>query len=320
MLKPSLPSLLCCLAAAVLCSWPTSVGLSDDTSSDVHVSVKGLRIVTQPYAGEQTMRAFHWFAGTTLALQVDAASGGLIELDTQASKLESMTDDMDTDLLKKGDQGRVSTSGISGLVIFSEDGKAAMIEISAPETPHRAATEIRAKGTLAFRQATIKTTFDDIVTLRKRSSVHAGPIPLTVVRVGKPDWGSEPLGVTLRATQDTSAITDIRFLDVRGSPIVFRKLGSVRMGTPDQVKFDMSFELTRKVEVVTIEIDYWEDLRTITVPFEVRASVGFAGDEPAKNLAAATPEAAECEQEQSPEASTPEAADSTTAQAPPSSG
>ena len=41
-------------------------------------------------------------------------------------------------------------------------------------------------------------------------------------------------------------------------------------------EWDMSFALTKEVTVVMLEIDYWEDLRTVEVPFEVRASVGLS--------------------------------------------
>lgn len=279
---PTLPRRISFLAVALLCAWPV---LGQDTGDDVHISVKGLRLVAKPYHDEQTMRAFNWFAGTTMALQIDLPGGGLTGIDTNASRLESMTDDKGTDLLKKDEDNVVVSSGIRALGLFSEDGKATMIEIDAPQTPHPAATEIRAKGTLVLRTATIKKTYKDVVTLEKGASVNAGPIPLTVARIGKPDWGSEPLGLTLRATQDTSAITAIRFRDgVKTSPVASRKLGSNVTGAHDQVRVDMSYALKKKVDIVMIEIDYWVDLRTVKVPFEVKTSVGFvAGNRKAES-------------------------------------
>lgn len=244
-----------------------------ENSVPAQVSVKGLRLVDKPYNGEDSMRPFNWFAGTAMAVQVDVPAGGLIELD-RASELSAMTDDKGTNLIDRA-EGRGITGGIGGLPMISSDGRAALIEITGPGTPAAGAKFIRAKGTLVFKQATTKTTFKDVVVLQKRSTADSGPIPLTITKVGKPEWGSEPLGVTFRANQDTSAIADIRFFDVKGSPIEVRQAGTTRMGTPERMTVDISFALTRKVDVVNMEIDYWKDLRQLVVPFDIRASVGL---------------------------------------------
>lgn len=248
-----------------------------ENSAPAQISVRGLRLVGKPYKGEDSMRPFNWFAGTAMAVQVDVPAGGLIELD-RASDLSAMTDDKGTNLIAR-DKDRGIAGGIGGLPMISEDGKAALIEITGPGTPAPGAKTIRAKGTLVFKQATKKKTFKDVVVLQKRSTADSSPITLTITRVGKPEWGSEPLGVTFRAHQDTSAIADIRFFDVKGSPIEAREAGTTRMGTPERMTVDLSFALTRKVDVVNIEIDYWEDLRQLVVPFDIRASVGLGGGE-----------------------------------------
>ena len=182
--RPALSRLAYVLVAALLWSRPAGIVLAqseeaEQTAIEAHVSVRGLRLVTTPYNGEQAMRAFNWYAGTTLALQVDVPKGGLIELDALASRLESVTDDKGTDLQKKDDEGAVASSGVGGLAMFSEDGKAAMIEISAPQTPDPAAMEIRARGTLAFKLATVKKTYKDVVTLEKNSPMPMNPAPVT---------------------------------------------------------------------------------------------------------------------------------------------
>ncbi|MAE67691.1 MAG: hypothetical protein CMJ18_25840 [Phycisphaeraceae bacterium] len=261
--------------ALVLAVAPASARSRPDPSAGAtQLSVRGLRIVGAPYGDDQTMRPFNYFPGTTLSALVVHSSGGLIELDDDASKITSFVDSRGTNLLEGED--RFGRAGLGMFPSFSEDGKAALIEINGPATPARGATSISAEGALTFRVATRKKTFSQSnVALAAGTQIKAGPFTFKLTETGKPDWGEEPLQITLEAKQDLGALAEVRFKDADGKLIESKSGGSMRSSSFGNVTVQSAYRLARKVESVTFEIDVWADMRTVKVPFAAKTSVGF---------------------------------------------
>jgi hypothetical protein len=107
------------------------------------------------------------------------------------------------------------------------------------------------------------------------SRIDAGPIPLTIKRAAKPDWGDEPLQIALGATEDLTAVAAINFYDTADRPIEATEAGSMSMNLGEQIQIEQYYNLTRKVDQLTIEVIYWSDLKTIEVPFEVEVGLGL---------------------------------------------
>jgi hypothetical protein len=234
----------------------------------------GLRIVAPPYQGEDELRAFNQFAGTSLALLLHRPAGGLIAFDEDASKLAVFADDKGQSLLTKG---TFMSPGFSTWPKFSQDGKAALIEINGGAVPGDGAREVKAKGTMVFTAASEKKTFTQTgVQLKAGVMIEAGPIPFKITKTGKPDWGDEPLQITLEAKQDTDRVASVRFLDGGGNEIESSGAGSSSMRFGDSVTIETSYNLGKRVDAVTVEITYWMDMKAIEVPFDVTVTVSLS--------------------------------------------
>lgn len=266
------------LVAGLVCmgamAWAGQTAFAEDGASKTELTACGLRVVPKPYEGNDMMRAFNAFEGTSLAILVHQPSGGLISFDSDASKIESFTDDKGKDLLKSS-----SDFGMPALPMspdFSEDGKAVIIEVNGGQTPAKGATSLNVKGKLIFKAATQKKSYTHKdLELKADAKVNAGPIEMTIGRAGKPEWGEEPLEIVLQAKKRLDEIASIRFLDADGKEIESSPSGSMTMAFGDDVSVERSYALTKKVDKVTVEISYWTDMKDLEVPLDLTASLGL---------------------------------------------
>ena len=237
------------------------------------VIIRGIRIAAEPYKNDDMLRPFNQ-TGTAISIEIVYPPGGLIEMDEEESELKRLIDDRDTDLLAS--KGRFQRPGFGSFPKLSDDTRAAVIEISSPGRPASGAKSITTSGTLVFKAATTKKTFkQENVTLSVGESIEAGPIKFKINAVSKPDWGDEPLQVTLETNRDISELAEIRFTNDAGELIKSRQASSSRMGGLGMVRIKHDYALAEKVDKVTIEMDYWTDMHDVVVPFELSTSVGF---------------------------------------------
>jgi len=238
------------------------------------VEVRGLRIVGKGHGEMMTgVRAFNWHEGSTLALLVLIPDGGIIALDSKTSKLDKFVDNKGTNLLVG--ESRWGQAGIESRPSITKDGKACMVELSGKSVPAKGATHILASGTLVFNCASKKKTVQHKNVALKKGTKIASAIPFTIDKVGKPDWGDAPLQVTLEAKQDLTNVAEIKFFDAQGKEIESRQSSSSRMRMGPLVTVKRSFTLKKKVDVATIAITYWMDMRIVKLPFNVKTSVGM---------------------------------------------
>ncbi len=262
--------IVACLVGFAVC--PTT--LADDAASKTKVTAYGLRVVPKPFEGNDMMRAFHAFEGTSVAILLEQPSGGLISFDSDSSKIESFTDDKGKNLLES-----TSEFGMPALPMspeIGEGGKAVVIEINGGQTPTKGATSLKIKGKLAFKAATQKKSYTHKdLEVKEEAKIEAGPIPLTIGRAGKPEWGEEPLEIVLQAKKHLDEVASIRFLDADGKEIESSESGSMTMSLGDSVSVERSYTLAKKVEKVTVEISYWTDMKAIEIPVDLTVSLGL---------------------------------------------
>ena len=150
-----------------------------------------------------------------------------------------------------------------------------MLEIGGNTLPVEGARQIHTVGTLVFKCASEKKTFQhkDLV-LEKGAKVTAGPIPFEVTRVNPTD---KSVSIKLRATQDLDSVADIKFYDADGKEIKASGLSGItaRSAEGKTVSATRGFSLKKKVDKVTLSITYWMDLKIVEVPFDVKASLGL---------------------------------------------
>lgn len=258
--------ILCIALAGLTC--PVAAEDAEPT-----ISIAGIRIVRPAHKEDDQMRAFNWFSGTTVVLLVQRPGGGLIDFNAEASSLSAFTDNKGTNLLAADDKW--SRNGLSSANI-SDDGQAAMIEVQAAGLPAQGATHLMFKGVATFDVATkTKLHKSEKVPLKVDQKIAVGPLNFTIKKVGAPEWGDAALSVQLEAQQDLKAIKALRFIGPDGKPIKADRSGSMSYRWGDKLTVQQDFNLETKIEEATIEIDVWEDMQQIKVPFEINSSVGL---------------------------------------------
>ena len=243
------------------------------------VEVSGVRIVGEGYGKTRhgsELRAFNWSPGTAVAVLVKNPGGGLLELDRKASKLKKLADDKGTDLLKTSKSSAFGARGFGMGSRISKDGKACMAELVSSGIPAKGAKEIVASGTMVFRFATQKKTFTHKnVALKPGTKVKAGAIAFEITKAGKPRWGDAALEIPLKTNTDISGIAGITFLDAAGKGIPSQEAGGSTMKMGKLITVEKGFQFKKKVTVATIAIDYWMDMKTLKIPFDVKATIGL---------------------------------------------
>jgi len=250
-----------------------------DAAAKPTVEVCGVRIVGGGYGKTKygpELRAFNWTPGTTIAVLVQNPGGGLLKLDRKASKLKTLADDKGTNLLKMSKASAFGAPGFGMSSDIGKDGKACMAEFVSEGIPAKGATGIIASGTMVFRCATKKKTFTHKnVALKPGSEIKAGAVVFKIMKADKPKWGKSELEVTLKTNTDISNIAAIRFLDAAGKEIPSKGAGSSTMRMGGRVTVEKGFRFKKKVAVATVAIDYWMDMKTLKVPFDLKATIGL---------------------------------------------
>ena len=248
--------------------------LSGAALAQPKVEVRGLRIVGDGYSKSMSgARPFNWTKGVSLAVLVTMPEGGLIAFDKNAGKVNAFVDDKGTNLLPGKRFGR---PGFGMMSSITKDGKACMVELDGGTLPAKGAGEVRASGTMVFKTGTKKKTFKQAdVPVKKGAAVKAGPIPFTIKSAGKPQWGNQPLQITFNTKQKLDRIAEWKFYDADGKEIKSSHGGTSTMSMLGMTNIDRSVNLAKKVDKVTIAITYWTDMKTVSVPFDVKVSMGL---------------------------------------------
>jgi hypothetical protein len=232
------------------------------------IKVVGIRVATEIPGDEmQRMSVFNGQTGTALAVLVQHPGGGLIAFDDDNSSVDAFADDASTNLL----EGEGSGFGVfSPFTSISEDTKMALIEMRVPGVPAAGAKGLRAKGVFKFTHATkTKTAKVAGVALKNETAFEAGPFKFKIA-------DAMSSGLSLESKQNTDAVRTVRFLDAEGKQVESDAAGSGYMGFGGDITYSLSYSLSGVPETATIEIEYWEDLKTLEIPFDVTAGVGLS--------------------------------------------
>lgn len=256
---------------------PAATGRSSSrvpNDSGITVKVAGLRIVDEPIDEDQSMRAFNWFAGTTISLLVQRPEGGMIAVDADATELKRVADDLGTDLLAGEDD--FSRNGVGSFSTFNDDGTAVLLEINATRRPRAGAKSVRVVGTLAMMCASKKKTVTHSnVPLTEGAEIELGDVTFTIEDIGKPDWGDAVVELTIATSQDLGALNDITFYDSDGELIESRVIGTSSWSGRDGGENRWTLTLDKKSDPMRVDGTFWLDMNTVRVPLDLDVSVGF---------------------------------------------
>ena len=243
------------------------------------VELVGLRVVEKGIGKDHNqLRPFNWTPGTTLALRIDNKRGGILGLDAELSKLNYFTDDQGFDLMTKLEKKNLfmRREGFGSFPKVSDDGRALLFELTAPNVPSEKAKTLSANG-IAVVQVATKSEAETIhgVKLVAGTEIKSSKITYTISEVGKPKWGDAVLQVKIKTEDDVSLIKSFSFKNADGEIIESHQSGTSRMGWNDKYTVEQSYTFNEKCETVDIHIETWLDKKNVEVPFDVTLGVGL---------------------------------------------
>ena len=206
-------------------------------------------------------KPFHADNGTTLVLWVKMPAGqGLIEIDEDASVLQSVGDDKGSNIGGK----------FGSFPEEFKDGSGGTIEIKSSGFAAPGATALLAEGTVAMTVATgTRKTRVANVRLQNDAKFTFGKTTIIVAEVATQD---DTQTFTLKLPrQAMTEIKELVFLDAKGQPIEGRRTGSGYMNDAAE----MAFSVKTAAKTLTLEFEAWQGLRTVKVPFKVKAGLGL---------------------------------------------
>lgn len=203
---------------------------------------------------------------TALSIRVAAPRGGLIGFMPEDSAAEVFADS--TGKVLYDPEGMFGAFGMGGRII--DDGAAIVVELEGEHAPAANATSIRAKGTIAVRQAFTKGTFaSQSVAFQKGTNLKAGPFSMEVLGAEDASWG-DGWDIEFKTKDDVDSIVTWAIKTPSGERIELDRVSTMTfMGT-----CQLTARAPKKVESGVLELVAWKDARVIEVPFDVKARVG----------------------------------------------
>jgi hypothetical protein len=247
-----------------------------DDAAQWKVQVAGISVGAPAPEGKDNSYASSWSAGSTVLLVVTAPSGNIVNINTDASKLEAFTDDKGTDLLAVKSQSHFHDScfSVSSLLPGEEKHAAKPVSVRAPGVPAKGATQFNISGKLVVQTASqTKQSTADNVELKTGSKFDLADIPMTVSNIFS---DMEGMGVSLSAKQDLSNISKLEFFDALGNKIEAHAYGSsfmTKKGKKEEETQD--YRLKKSVSKVKIVATCWTDLKTTEVPIAIKTGLGL---------------------------------------------
>jgi hypothetical protein len=230
------------------------------------VELAGLRVVGPGYGLNGTeLQAFNQRSGLSLALIVHAPKNKkIVDVDDSKCSLTSLIDDRGHNLLDGVDWDSFPK--------VSNDGRLALIEVTSKSRPSESASRIRAKGTIHLRIAgSERTEKIENLKLEVGGKSHIQQNILQVMKVQKENDG---LNLVLQGKRTfTETFKAVRFYTSKDHSVDVWGRGSFTFGNASQMQYNL--DLKSVPETLIMEIDLWQDLETLDLPFEIDSGLGL---------------------------------------------
>ncbi len=230
------------------------------------VQLAGVQIVGSGHGlNGAELRPFNQQSGTALALIVRAPENKkIVEVDDDKCSLVEFTDDRGHNLLDGVDW--------DGFPEISKDGCLALVEVKSKNRPSQDASRLSARGTIHVRVAASETTEKiENLKLKVGAKVKIGQEAVEVMKVQQENDGLVLVLQINRKLKDN--MKDIRFLTDEGNPLEIWGRGSFTFGNASQLEYSLNTNSTP--ETLIVEIDLWQKLEILDIPFEIESGVGF---------------------------------------------
>lgn len=235
---------------------------SNATGKEPEVTVGGVQIVKVAVPDNDfSAKPFHQDNGTRIVLWVKMPAGqGLIEIDEDASLLNSFTDDKGSNIGGK----------FGSFPEEFKDGSGGIIEIASTGFAAPGATSLLAEGSVAMTVATgTRKTRAANVALKNDAKFM---FEKTSIVVSDVETQGDSLTFTFNLPRTVmTGIKDVKFFDAKNQPLEGRRTSSGYMNDAGQ----LGFSVKTAARALTVEFEAWQGTRTIKVPFKVKAALGI---------------------------------------------
>ncbi len=208
--------------------------------------------------------------GVTVTLVIRNARKQFIGVDGR-TKLIAFTDDKGTDLLKDWPRW-----GMIGSPNFSADGHLCVVSVIVYTPPAPGAKTLRLKARLVMKCGeNEKTVVQKGLKLEKNAKLTVGPVPWTITKVDKADWGDAAMSVSVTGKVSHDVIKELVFLDADGNTI--EQSGGTRnsSGVEGHMVHEVTYNFKKKVDVVDVKVTYYDKVEALTIPVDLEIGVGM---------------------------------------------
>lgn len=260
--------LMCTLVPAMAADKPKA----DAKTPGLKVQVVGLSVHRKDPDSKYGSAYGGMSAGTKVYIRAATVAKNLIEVDADASKLNSFTDDAGTDLKKADRYNR----WLGSFPRFSEDTRSVVIEIQTTGTPKRGAKAITVDAEVVLLAGEDEQTETKDLELKAGEKIAIGPVKAELKSVSTRAWGKSKMSITLESQQSFAAIKKIAFLGADGKELGHSDMGKgsySSMGGPRT--YTHSYGLHEKVDTVKVKVTYYAKVEKVTVPVSITFGAGL---------------------------------------------
>jgi hypothetical protein len=213
--------------------------------------------------------------GTRVIALLHLPARFIVGFDEKASRVESFTDDRNTDLLQSPRQRASTRSGFQDYdTRASEDGKYISITMSAPGWPTTGASRLRIKGSVVALVASDEKQFEQKdASLRIGVDLKVGSLKYDTPRFG---FRAEPI----LSYQGTRPLNSITLVDAAGNEIESLRMSRYRPARPGAAaSFSTTFSQSRLpragVDRCTVRAVYFDTVQPVVVPLDLEIGLGL---------------------------------------------
>ena len=234
--------------------------------ADITMRPVGIQIVWDSLKDEfGGFKTFNSDAGVSINFGVFTTEKGFIEFDKNKSKIA----------LSAGGNDLVAKFGTWNRI--SEDTKTLSVVVVSEEIPDLGSGVFKLKGELVAAMASqTDTKATDARAFKKGDQVELfDGFQFEIDKMGKPEWGDDPLSLSLKWKRAIPELAAVRFFDAEGNEIESSSAGSTSWSAFGKVNsVTKSYNLKKKVKEFKIEMDIWNDLEEKILPVDLEVTSG----------------------------------------------
>jgi len=230
--------------------------------------VVGMKFAEVPFPGNYRMSVLNMTAapgGGEVAVLVRSSAKKIIAVDR--GKTNKGLSSWKTGVANKKTPVNNDIIQVGHFPKISKDASAVMVTFKYKILPDVHVSHIHTSGHIFIKSAVsqinvIKKGFK----LKAGNVLKIGPVQMTYIKSGKPQWGKEPLEITFDVTGEFDQLANIKFFHANGSEIKSASSGRMTMSMGSFKKMTVSYRLSEKVDRFMVKANYWNGLEVVKVP------------------------------------------------------